>query len=429
MAQRPARLGPAFANLFTANLASSLGDGIARTAVPLLAARLTDDAFLIAALTAVVLLPWLLFAIPAGILIDRIDRRKALALAQAVRTAVGVALLALVLTDTITIWWIYLIAFVYGAFETVYDGAIRAVVPSIVRKADLPRANSYIEGGELVVQNFVAGPVTSALFALAVFIPFGINGLVFAVAGALALLLPKAASGRQFAGAHGHVEAVWYRQVLDGFRFIRSDRMLVTLWLFSTFVGLAASAATASMVLFVLHTLAVPEALFGVFLLSGAVGGILGTLITQRLKLAWGAGLTMAVASTFTGVAFLIMGLVPVLWAGVLGFALSSVAITTWNILVMSLRQAIIPGRLLGRVHGTWRTLLWGTMPVGALIGGIVGRVDLALPFVVGGGAIVVASLLLFRFLMTLPNPEDVDNGDDDLVLAEAGPTDPVAPR
>lgn len=429
MAARAPRLGAAFANLFTANLASSLGDGIARTAIPLLAARLTDDALLIGGLTAVVLLPWLLFAIPAGILIDHIDRRKALALAQVVRTALGVTLLVLVLTGSITIWWIYIVAFVYGAFETVYDGAIRAVVPSIVGKADLPRANSYIEGGELVVQNFIAGPVTSALFALAVFIPFGLNGLVFAVAGALALLLPKVASGRQFATAHTHTESVWYRQYLDGFRFIRSNRMLVTLWLFSTFVGLSASAATASMVLFVLHTLAVPEALFGVFLLSGAVGGILGTLITQRLKLAWGAGLTMAIASTFTGVAFLIMGLLPVLWGGVLGFALSSVAITIWNILMMSLRQAIIPGRLLGRVHGTWRTLLWGTMPVGALIGGLVGRVDLALPFVVGGAAIVVSSLVLFRFLMTLPNPEDVDNGDEAPELAEAGPTDPTVPQ
>ena len=124
---RPEPLGGAFANLFTANLASSLGDGIVRTAMPLLAARLTSDPLLISLIGALALLPWLFFAIPAGILIDRIDRRRALALAQAVRTALAVLLFVLVFTGGLTIWWLYLVVFVYGAFETVYDGAIRAV--------------------------------------------------------------------------------------------------------------------------------------------------------------------------------------------------------------------------------------------------------------------------------------------------------------
>ncbi|MCU1439228.1 MAG: hypothetical protein JWP85_225 [Rhodoglobus sp.] len=416
-------LGPAFANIFTANLASSLGDGIARTAIPLLGARLTQDPLLISGLAALALLPWLFFAIPAGILIDRIDRRKALALAQAVRTLLGILLVVLVATETLTIWWLYLVIFIYGAFETVYDGAIRAVVPSIVAKVNLPRANSRIEAGELVVQNFVSGPLTSGLFAIAVLIPLGINGLVFAVAGALALLLPKAASGRQFTDATTDEPRVaWYRQFVDGFRFILANRMLRTLWFFSTFCGLMTSAATASFVLYVLTQLEVPEALFGVFLLSGAIGGILGAAIADRLKRAWGAGLTMALATTIAGLSFVLMGVLPVLWAGALGFALSSLAITTWNILVMSLRQSVIPGRLLGRVHGSWRTLLWGTMPLGALMGGLVGRLDLALPFTVFGALETIAGAIFFRFLMTLPNPEDVDNGD----RVAAGPTDPL---
>ncbi|HSO02122.1 MAG TPA: MFS transporter, partial [Gaiellaceae bacterium] len=144
-------LGPAFANLFTANLASSLGDGIARVAAPLLAARLTDDPLLISGIAALALLPWLFFAIPAGILVDRIDRRHALALANGVRVALAIALFVLVATDGLTIGWLYHVIFVYGAFETVYDGAIRAIVPSIVQRSNLSRANARIEGGELVV--------------------------------------------------------------------------------------------------------------------------------------------------------------------------------------------------------------------------------------------------------------------------------------
>jgi Na+/melibiose symporter-like transporter len=415
-------LGPAFTNIFTANLASSLGDGIARTASPLLAARLTDDPLLVAGVGALALLPWLFFAIPAGILIDRIDRRTALGLANGVRTALAVALVVLVATNSLTIWWLYLVIFIYGAFETVYDGAIRAVVPSIVGKANLPRANARIEGGELVVQNFLSQPLTSLLFAVSVLIPLGVNVVVFGVAVVLAFLLPKAASGRQYAEAAGEPKVAWYRQFVDGYRFIIANRMLRTLWFFSTFVGIVSTAATASFVLFVLDTLEVPEALFGIFLLSGAVGGILGSIIASRLKTLWGSGLTMAIMTIIEGLALLLIGFVPVLWAGAVGFALMSGSITIWNILVMSLRQSVIPGRLLGRVHGTWRTLLWGTMPLGALLGGLIGRIDLALPFIVGGFAATIASVIFFRFLMTLPNPEDVDNGD----TVEAGPTDPT---
>lgn len=413
-------LGPAFGNIFTANLASSLGDGIARTAIPLLAARLTSDPFLISVVAALALLPWLFFAIPAGILVDRVDRRRALAMAQAVRTLLGILLVVLVATNSLTIWWLYVVIFVYGAFETVYDGAIRAVVPSIVARENLPRANARIEGGELVVQNFVAGPVTSGLFAVSVLIPLGLNGLVFALAGALALALPKIASGRQFDVVSDAPRIAWYRQFADGFRFILGHRMLRTLWFLTIFIGLATSAATASFVLYVLETLEVPEAWFGVFMITGAIGGIIGSILADRLKRLWGAGLTMAIMAVLTGASFAFAGLVPTLWGGALGFAVSSLAVTTWNILIMSLRQSIIPGGLLGRVHGTWRTLLWGTMPLGSLIGGVIARVDLTLPLVVGGVAVMIASIVFFGFLRSLPNPEDVIHDTD------AGPTDPL---
>jgi MFS family permease len=405
-------LGGAFSNLFTANLASSLGDGIARTAAPLLAARLTHDPVLIAGVAALALLPWLLFAIPSGILIDRIDRRRALALANTVRTMLAVALAVLAGTGTLTIWWLYLVIFVYGTFETLYDGAIRAVVPSIVGRADLARANSRIEAGELVVQNLLSGPFTSALFAVSVLIPLGTNAVVFAVAVVLALLLPKAASGRQFAATQDEPTVAWYRQFVDGFRFIIASRMLRTLWFFSTFIGICVSAATASFVLYLLGPLGLPEALYGVFLLTGAAGGVLGAALASRLGSWLGAGLAMAIATLIDAFSLLFAGVVPVLWAVGLGFFVSTFAVTVWNILVMSLRQSIIPGRLLGRVHGTWRTLLWGSMPVGSIIGGLIGRVDLALPFVIGGAASAVAGVVFFRFLMSLPDPENVDNGD-----------------
>jgi Na+/melibiose symporter-like transporter len=424
---RSGALGPAFRNLFTANLASSLGDGIARIAAPLLAVRLTDDPLLISGIAALSLLPWLFFAIPAGILIDRIDRRRALALANGVRTALAVALFLLTWTGSLTIWWLYLVIFVYGAFETVYDGALRAVVPSVVARSQLPSANARIEGGELVVQNFLSGPFTSLLFAVSALIPLGVNAAVFAVAFSLAFFLPAAAAGRHASDAShsGEPSVAWHRQLADGFRFLVGNRMLVKLWLLSTFMGIAATIATAVWALFVLEGLGVPEAWFGVFLLSGAIGGILGSMVAARLQLRLGTGLVMAVTNVTASLAFLFAGLVPEIWSAALAFAVSSASITIWNVLVMSLRQSIIPSRLLGRVHGTWRTLLWGAMPVGALIGGLLGRLGLQVPLLVGGAASVVASVLFFRFLASLPNPEDVRNGDEELVDRTPTPIEP----
>jgi MFS family permease len=369
------------------------------------------------------MLPWLFFAIPSGILIDRIDRRAALAMANGVRTLLAGLLVLLTASGQLTIWWLYLIIFIYGTFETVYDGAIRAVVPSIVGKVNLPRANSRIEAGEQVVQNLLSGPFTSLLFAVSALIPLGANALVYAGAVVLAIFLPKVASGRQYTAATAERPRVaWYRQFVDGYHFIIANRMLRKLWFLSTFFGLSLSLASASLVLYLIARLGMPEALFGVFLLTGAAGGILAATVTSRLQARWGSGMCMAVANIVCSLAITFIGVVPTLWAAAVGFFFTSFAVTVWNILVMSLRQSIIPGRLLGRVHGTWRTLLWGTMPVGSLIGGLIGRLDLALPFIIGGAASALAGIVYFRFFSSLPNPEDIDNGDEVLGNVPADP-------
>ena len=189
-AAAPTRLGPEFAKLFTANLTSSLGDGIAKIAAPLLAVQLTTDPVLISGIAALSMLPWLLFAIPAGILIDRVDRRVALAAANSVRAILALGLLVLVATSSLTIAWLYVLIFLYGVGETIYDGSVRAVVPSIVTKPLLPRANSRIEAGELIVQNFLSGPFTSLTSTVRTNVPNGV------VSGGFATPVQPSASRR-----------------------------------------------------------------------------------------------------------------------------------------------------------------------------------------------------------------------------------------
>ena len=411
-ATKPGKLGAAFQNLFVSNLATNLGDGVLRTAGPLLAIRLTTDPLLISFLSGLALLPWLFFAIPAGILIDRIDRRVALRIANGVRVVLAVGLVVLYANGDLTIWWLYVAVFVDGACETIYDGAIRAMMPGIVSKELLPTANSRVEAGELVLQNFAAAPLTSLLFGVAVLIPLGANIGFYALAVVLALLLPRAASGKQFTDVGAEPRPRWYTQFVDGYRFIMASRMFRTLWFFQTFIGLCFTAATAGVVLFVIKAEGLPVNLYGFFLVAGAAGGIVGSVLAAHLKRWWGAGRAMAISMVVSLASLVFVGVVPTIWAAALGFFLSTLTIIVWNVLVMSLRQSFTPGRLLGRVHGTYRTLLWGATPIGSIIGGLLGRINLAYPFIFAGGVGVIATIVFFRFISRLPNPEDVDNGD-----------------
>ena len=244
-------------------------------------------------------------------------------------------------------------------------------------------------------------------------------------------MLPQIASGRQFRASAERASdsslpaekaEPFRRQLVDGWRFIMANRQLRTLWFFTTATGLLYAASSATLVLFVLQTLAIPEAAFGLFLLSGAVGGLIGSVVASRLQGRFGLGAVMAAVNLIAGAATLVMGIWSVAAVGVIGFAVASGSVTIWNILMMSYRQAIVPGRLLGRVHGTWRTLLWGSMPLGSVIGGAIALVDLRLPWIIGGGLMTLLAVMFYRFLMGLPNPEDIDNGDEPPPVTDALP-------
>ncbi|MFI2490169.1 MFS transporter [Promicromonospora kroppenstedtii] len=429
---RPEPLGGAFTKVVAANLSSSLGDGIARVAAPLLAVQLTDDPLLVSLVAVAALLPWLLFAIPAGVLVDRIDRRLALGLAGGVRALVAGGLLALHLTEALTIWWLLLVVLLYGVLETVYDGAIRAVVPSLVGRGDLPRANSRIEATEIVVQQFLSQPLTSWLLAISAAWALGLNTAAYAVAGGLALTLPAVASGvvaRRRASrpadrpalqapaatdeepGRGAPPAVagWRAELVAGFRFIWANPMLRPLWIVSVLIGICHAAITSTLVLFVLDRLDVPEAWYGTFMLAGALGALTAAATTSRLKARFGTGPVMAVANAVGLGAWFLAGAFPLVWVGAIAIFVSFGCTTTWNVLVMSLRQAAVPNHLLGRVHGTWRTALWGAMPIGSLAGGLLARTGYSTPLLVGATAGLLVAVAGHRYIATLPDPESLD--------------------
>ncbi|MFF5225592.1 MFS transporter [Dactylosporangium sp. NPDC000521] len=369
-----------FHRLWAAAAAGNLGDGVYRVAILLLAARLTSDPVAFSALTALGFVPWLLLGLPAGVLVDRYDRRRLALLVGIVRTAVLVALLAAVATDVVSLWLLYGVVVVLGAGETVYDTSIHSMVPAVVGDRErLEAANGRLQGADMLVQNFIAPPLASAVFAVTASGAFGVNVACYAIAAALMLALPGT-----YRVAQGNGTAPMGRAIGEALRFVRGHRVHRAMLSVVIVLGFANAMATALVALWTRETLDVPEAAFGAFLLTASVGGLLGSQTAAPVARRTGRGRAMVLAATVTGVGMLLAAATRNLFVAAVAWALTGWAILVWNVVYGSLRQRLTPDALLGRTIGVYRVVAWGVMPLGALAGGVLADAgDLRTPILV----------------------------------------------
>lgn len=211
--------GGGFRTLWLATASSNLGDGVALVAAPLLAATLTADPAAIAGLTFAQRLPWLLFPILGGALADRLDRRRLMVAVALARAALVAALAAALLTDRASLPLLYAVFFLLSSGETLFDTAAATILPAIVPRVGLPRANARLSAALTVTNQFVGPPLGGALFAVAVALPFLVGAGGLAAAAAILLTLRgtfrapaegriggaglRAEVGRGFAGSGG----------------------------------------------------------------------------------------------------------------------------------------------------------------------------------------------------------------------------------
>lgn len=362
--------------LLGSNAFANLGDGIAKTAFPLLAATVTRDPLLIAGLSAAQFLPWLLFGLLAGAMLDRVDRRKAVVLANTARAvAVGVTGV-LVYFDAANIWLVYATALAVGIAEVVADSAANVLIPSVVERSGLSSANSKLQATEIVGQTFLGGPVGSLTFALFAAFPFLLDSVAFALGAALLAAMSGNYRPRrkEAPGDTASVAATVRTDIAEGLRWLRHNPLLLRLVVIAGLVSLVSELAQAQLVLYALQDLDLSNAAYGAFAFAGGIGGLVGAAVAARLIDRFGGRLTLVSGTVGCGVTFLAMGLVsqPVV-SGVL-FGLFAAAIVVVNVILATARHTLVPEELLGRVLGVWRTVVWGALPVGALLGGVTTR-------------------------------------------------------
>ncbi len=383
-----------FRRLWIASGISNLGDGVFGAAFPLLVASITRDPVLVAGATLAARLPWLLFGLISGALVDRMDRRKVMVVASMTR-GIAVGLLGLAVgTGRGELVVIYAAAFALGVCETFFDTSAEAFVPRLVERDELPAANGRLQAVEFVGNSFVGPPIGAVLFAGVAAAPFVVDSASFLLAGVLILLIPGTYRSER-RPEQGVVE-----DVVSGLRWLLRQRVLRTLTILAGVTNLVMFGITSTFVLFAQERLGVSDAGFGVLLAMLGLGGLVGAIAAPRLVLAFGAGTVVRITLALQIVIVLVFSrLTAPVPAGAL-MALFSAGIASWNVVAISLRQSLTPDEVRGRVAGAARTLAWGTQPVGALLGGVIAaRFGLTAPYVLAGAGLSVALLATWRIV------------------------------
>ncbi len=377
------KLGRRFGLLWSASAVSNLGDGIFFAALPLLVVTLTTDPVAVALASFAGTLPWFLFALLSGALADRLDRRRVMVYVDLVRALLVAVLAAAVLTETLSLPFIYLIAFLLGSAETLFDTSTEAIIPNLIPDGALPDANGRLQGTMWVTSSFFGPPLGAFLFASVAALPFFIDSASFV----LASLLVAAISGRYRPDRTVERRSI-RADVGEALRWLYHQKVLFALALMAGTINLFGSAIFAVFVLFVVEDIGVSEVGYGILLAIVGAAGLVGALNAPRVIRFLGPGLTIQSIVAVSAVLSLAMGLArSVIAVGVVA-ALYGLTTTSWNVVSVTLRQELTPDALRGRVASVARLLAWGTQPIGALMGGIVASaIGLRAPFFVAAVA------------------------------------------
>ncbi|MEO3747671.1 MFS transporter [Plantactinospora sp. B5E13] len=427
---RPRPLGREFDKLWAASAVSNLGDGVTMVAGPLLVASLTADPALIAGAVVAQQLPWLLFALIGGVLVDRYDRRRVMVVVNLGRAGVLAALVGAVLAGpapSVLLIVVYLAFFLLGTGETIADTAATALLPAVVPDERLEQAYGWLQATFVVGNQFVAKPLGAYLFVVAVAVPFGFNTTTFVVAALLLAVLRwrPVPDDRPTAGDTA-VRRSLPAEVRAGLRALWSSAVLRMLAVCLGLMNLVFCAAFAVFVLYCRDRLGLSEVGFGVLLTASAAGGLLGAGLAPRLRRRYGTPALLRAGLIIETGTHLVLAATREPWLAAAVLALFGVHTMVWGALVMGLRARLVPDHLRGRVNSVYGLLDLGGAALGSLLGGILATLtdSLTAPFWVAG---VATGLLTVAFWGRLAATDGTAPTATGVTAPTGDPTEPVA--
>jgi len=393
-----------YMKIWLAATVSLMGSSVSQLAIPFIATVvLKSSAIEVALLGVVEMAPFILFALPAGAWLDRVRRRPVLIAGDLGR---GLALLTIPIAfaaGALTIWQLYAVGFVTGSLTVLFDVADQSYLPALLERDDLVEGNAKLQFPQASAQ--VVGPAFGGGLIALVGAPFAVivDAVSFFASGGLISLIRKhePVPERRVASDGSHTSL--RQDIAEGLRYVLGNRYLRMIAGSTATSNLGTSIAFSIFPIFVYRELGLSVALVGAVFGLGSLGVLLGAVVSAGLSRRFGVGPAIVGSMFITGPATILIFLMPSEVPVAATFLLASSFLTgltavVYNVNQVSFRQAITPLDMQGRMNATMRFVVWGTIPVGSLIGGLLASF-LPVRTTIGIGAAVASTAFLWVLL------------------------------
>jgi MFS family permease len=410
---------PDFLKLWTAETVSVFGSAITQLALPLIAATVLQvGAFEFGLLTTIEFLPFIFLSLPAGVWVDRLRRRPIL-IAGDLGRAVAIASIPVAFAlNGLTIWQLYVVGLVNGCLTVFFDVAYQSYLPSVVERDQLVEGNSKLEITRSASQ--ILGPGMAGILIGILRAPYAmlLDALSFLFSAIVVFFIrrPEPPVAGHDTALHGPRPSM-RAEIVTGLRYVTGHAWLRSIAASTGTSNFFGNVYGAILVLYLVRDRGLGPEAIGFAFSVGSIGVLAGALTTSRVTRRVGVGRMLVAMSVGYSVSGLPVAFAPdalIWWAVAASGFLAGYCGTGWNINQVSLRQAITPPRMQGRMNATMRFIVWGTMPIGSILGGTLGSViGLHATIVIGavGGvvAFVPVTLSSVRRIVTMPAPVDDD--------------------
>jgi MFS family permease len=374
---------PDFVRLWTGETISQLGTQVSALAIPFVAIDiLRASTFEVALLGVIDFLPFLLIGLPAGVWVDRLRRRPVMIVGDLGRAVALATIPVAFLLGVLTIVQLFVVGFFVGVLTVFFDVAYQSYLPSLVARDQLQEGNAKLEmsrAGAQVVGPGLAGVLIGVLRApLAVVL----DALSFLGSALFLVLIRRPEPAPEVRREEGQPAPGMRREMAEGLGYVLGHTYLKNIAACTATANLFGNVAGAVLLVFAVRELGMTAAAIGLAFSIGATGALLGALVSNRVSARLGVGPTIIVFAGISGPALLPLALAPagtstpVLVTLIALFVfVGGVAAVVYNVAQVSLRQAITPTRMQGRMNATMRWFVWGTIPIGGVLGGVLGTV------------------------------------------------------
>ncbi len=394
----PDRLGRDFRWLWSSSALTNLGDGMLLAAGPLLVTTVSRDPLAVGLSVAMQHLPWVLIGLPAGAIIDRVDRRK-VSIAVNLARALALAALAIsIATSTVNLLIIYVALFLIGTAEVFADNAASALVATRVPKEHLGIANARLIGTSILTNQLAGPPIGALLVGIGLAVPFAADGLA-ALGGAVLMARMAHKPWTRPEGEKRHIR----HEIREGFNWLWKHPPVRTLALTIFIFNVTFWAPYSVYVLLATQRLGLDAVGFGLLITVGAIGGLIGSSSYGWLERRFALSTLMRVGLLLETVTHLILAMTTSAIVAAVTMTLFGIHTVVWGTTSTTVRQRAVPASLMGRVTSVYMLGNVGGAVIGSIIGGVIAQqFGVTAPFWFGffGSALVL--IVIWRALVDI---------------------------